>query len=237
MKAITERQQEVLDFIRGYSGEHGYPPTLRDIGRHFGFSPKAAFDHLRALEKKGFVETGSRVPRGIRIVHPDSGMTVKEYLSLDRDNDLFLIRKYNRALIGKHPYLMPRNRMTGETDPDYDFSWTEMDLMPDGWRIAFGDELLEKLTAMLREHGALKQYRIADIKEKYGSLRWYDFGAPAEVTGMLTEYSKASARICGKCGKPAQWISKGWIAPYCDTCARQSRRPYPEAFRRIGEEG
>ena len=167
----------------------------------------------------------------------DSGMTAREYLSLDREKDIALIREYNRALIEKHPYLMPRNRLTGEVDPDYDFSWTEMDMMPDGWRIAFGDELLEKLTSILKANGFLEQYRIADIKEKFGSLRWYDFGAPEGVSDLLTGYSRVSERICMKCGRPAQWISKGWIVPYCDECARKSHRPYPEAFRRIGEDG
>ena len=49
MKGLTERQKEIALFIEHYIDENGYSPSLRDIGNHFGFSPKAAYDHLRAL--------------------------------------------------------------------------------------------------------------------------------------------------------------------------------------------
>ena len=35
---LTKRQQEIFDFIRRYSGEHGYPPTVRDIGKAIGLT-------------------------------------------------------------------------------------------------------------------------------------------------------------------------------------------------------
>ncbi|MCY4094944.1 MAG: repressor LexA, partial [Gammaproteobacteria bacterium] len=56
MKAITKRQAEVLDFIRTYRQDNGYPPTRRNITDKFGFrSPNAAEEHLRALDRKGFI--------------------------------------------------------------------------------------------------------------------------------------------------------------------------------------
>ena len=49
MKEMTSRQREVLTFIRGFTERNSAPPTVREIGERFGFTARAAFDHLRAL--------------------------------------------------------------------------------------------------------------------------------------------------------------------------------------------
>jgi repressor LexA len=56
MRELTSRQQDVLDFIRTFSMRHGVPPTVREIGERFQVTPRAAFDHLRALERKGALQ-------------------------------------------------------------------------------------------------------------------------------------------------------------------------------------
>src|SRR5262245_51953047 len=53
---MTARQRQVLDFIRTFSERHGVPPAVREIAERFGFTARAAFDHLRALERKGMLE-------------------------------------------------------------------------------------------------------------------------------------------------------------------------------------
>ena len=45
----------------------------------------------------------------------------------------------NKKLIKKYPWLIPRNRWTDKIPNDYDYSWTELDSMEDGWRKAFGE--------------------------------------------------------------------------------------------------
>lgn len=63
---MTGRQREVLEFIRVFGERHGVPPTVREIGERFHFTARAAFDHLRALERKGMLErrvTGKRASR------------------------------------------------------------------------------------------------------------------------------------------------------------------------------
>ena len=66
LKSITKRQAAVLDFIRAYRREFGYPPTRRNITDEFGFkSPNAAEEHLRALDRKGFIELRRNTSRGI----------------------------------------------------------------------------------------------------------------------------------------------------------------------------
>lgn len=66
MRELTPRQREILDFVRSFSDRHGVPPAVREIGERFGFTARAAFDHLRALERKGMLErrvTGKRASR------------------------------------------------------------------------------------------------------------------------------------------------------------------------------
>ena len=67
-KGLTRRQREIFEFIRATFREENRPPTVREIARHFGFrSPKAATDHLAALEKKGFIRRRDRRARNIEV--------------------------------------------------------------------------------------------------------------------------------------------------------------------------
>src|SRR5947207_3140586 len=52
---LTERQQEILTFIDKYAESNGFPPSIREIGRHFGVYPATVQDHISALERKGFL--------------------------------------------------------------------------------------------------------------------------------------------------------------------------------------
>ena len=74
----------------------------------------------------------------------------------------------NKALISEFPFLLPRNRWTGNIPDDYDYSYTELDDLPDGWRIAFGLQMCKELKEILVKGGGLDAYRITQIKEKYG---------------------------------------------------------------------
>jgi repressor LexA len=66
---LTNKQQMVLHFLEERSAVSDSPPTFREICRHFGYkSPKAAADHIAALERKGFVTLERGCARGIRLV-------------------------------------------------------------------------------------------------------------------------------------------------------------------------
>lgn len=65
---LTTRQAEILELIRAYLDDSGYPPTRAEICQHFGFrSPNAAEQHLRALARKGVIEIDGGSSRGIRL--------------------------------------------------------------------------------------------------------------------------------------------------------------------------
>jgi len=66
---LTDKQRRVLDFIEAWHLRHGYPPTLREIGSHFGIrSTNAVNDHLRALERKGYLVRDALKSRSLRAV-------------------------------------------------------------------------------------------------------------------------------------------------------------------------
>ena len=66
METLTERQRAVLNYIREHQRETGFPPTSRDIQRHFEFqSQTAAMNHLRALERKGAINRSPHKARGL----------------------------------------------------------------------------------------------------------------------------------------------------------------------------
>ncbi|PKL23188.1 MAG: repressor LexA [Spirochaetae bacterium HGW-Spirochaetae-3] len=74
MNELTDRQKEVLDYIEAFIRENPYPPTIREIAAHFSMSVKGAYDHLKALERKGRIRAGGGRSRKIEII----GKSIKE---------------------------------------------------------------------------------------------------------------------------------------------------------------
>lgn len=70
MKGLTSRQQQILDFITDSIQARGYPPTIREIGKHMGIrSTNGVNDHLKALERKGYLRRDDLKSRAMRPVH------------------------------------------------------------------------------------------------------------------------------------------------------------------------
>ena len=68
MKDLTDRQKEVLAYISSFSEEHSYPPTIREIAERFQISVKGAYDHVKALERKGTLRLGENRSRSIEVL-------------------------------------------------------------------------------------------------------------------------------------------------------------------------
>ena len=148
------------------------------------------------------------------------GMTDKNLKAIKKAREEKRKIKENKKLVERYPFLLPRNRWTGKVSEDYDYHYTELDAMPDGWRKAFGVQMCEDIREELIKADYLDKYRITDIKEKYGSLRWYDFGGTEKMMReIIPKYTRLSKYTCIHCGKPATKISLGWISPWCDDCA------------------
>lgn len=72
---LTTRQKQVLDFIKDSIKSRGYPPTFREIGEKMGIrSTNGVNDHLKALEKKGYLQRDDLKSRALRPLAPDPSL-------------------------------------------------------------------------------------------------------------------------------------------------------------------
>ena len=97
MQGLTARQEQTLDFIRQSIQERGYPPTLREIGEYMGIrSTNGVNDHLRALERKGYLRREDMKSRALKLV---SGMESSPPAKTS-DDDLVEVRVLGRVAAG-----------------------------------------------------------------------------------------------------------------------------------------
>jgi repressor LexA len=66
MKKISAKQQQILEYISSYSLEHGYPPSVREIGAEMGLrSPSTVHAHLKKLQEAGYLEPNEHKSRAL----------------------------------------------------------------------------------------------------------------------------------------------------------------------------
>jgi repressor LexA len=66
---LTDRQQEIWNYLVEYVDHHGYPPTVREIGEHVGLaSPSTVHAHLANLERAGFLRRDPTKPRALELI-------------------------------------------------------------------------------------------------------------------------------------------------------------------------
>ena len=135
---------------------------------------------------------------------------------MTKDDDKLMVEiiEHNKKLIEEYPFLKIYDNM----------NYTWLDDMPIGWRIAFGEQLCKEIKEELIKNKELDSYKIIQIKEKFGGLRWYDNSGLPGMQFIIAKYEALSEKTCINCGKPANWISKGWISPYCDDCATKEAK-------------
>ena len=129
----------------------------------------------------------------------------------------------------KYPFWKSRNVWTGKF---CGYSSTFYDWLPDGWRKAFGKELSRDI----KKAGKLSRKRLKkhlswknmlswhDIKSKYGSLR-LSAAATEEIQDVLRRYEILSIGYCEICGKPARYVTSGWIEYLCEDCFKSRLSP------------
>lgn len=140
--------------------------------------------------------------------------------------------KENKLLVEKFPFLIPK-----DVPEEFNYDWTYLDDMPDGWKKAFGYQLCEELKEVLEALNLLDTYVIIQVKEKFGGLRWYDNSNAPEVEEVIRKYERLSQETCASCGKPAEYESTGWICPYCEPCAQSIVARRNETYKKIWETG
>ncbi|MBS2014961.1 MAG: transcriptional repressor LexA [Deltaproteobacteria bacterium] len=109
MQGLTQRQQMVLDFIRQSIADRGYPPTLREIGARMGIrSTNGVNDHLRALERKGYLTREDMKSRALRPTGSSAGQHLtsgsasndSKAPSFSDDEDLVEVQVLGRVAAG-----------------------------------------------------------------------------------------------------------------------------------------
>jgi repressor LexA len=79
LSTLTLKQREIYEFIKEHIEKHGYPPTVRDIGKAFSIeSPNGVMCHLNALVKKGAIVRKGQSARAIRLVDHKPSYTSTE---------------------------------------------------------------------------------------------------------------------------------------------------------------
>jgi repressor LexA len=102
VQGLTDRQQQVLLYIRQSIHERGYPPTLREIGAHMGIrSTNGVNDHLRALERKGYLTREDMKSRALRPVDLQAELPLSTLEArAENDDDILHVPVVGRIAAG-----------------------------------------------------------------------------------------------------------------------------------------
>ena len=145
------------------------------------------------------------------------------------------------AIHERYPFLRIPKWGTYDWDTDSYAEWLSVDegsyyySFPRGWWIGFGEKMCEELRDALLKYGGntlLHSVNISELKEKWGNLVFemsiptyieLDKKAYDEIGRIIAKYERLSGGVCYECGKPARWISKGYILPYCTECKEKQK--------------
>ena len=140
---------------------------------------------------------------------------------------LFYALPRNYYLVKKYPFLRPSQGYGTDMEwwkPGYHYHYEEtwLDDMPSGWRKAFGLQMCQEIQDVIdRDH--ITDYSVSQVKEKFGYLCWYDNGGNRAIQDIISKYEKISTQTCMFCGRPAEYVTRGWIGYYCGECIKSFR--------------
>lgn len=121
----------------------------------------------------------------------------------------------DRYLIERYPWLYPYLDDNDEIPNDYNV--TLLDTLPSGWRDLILD-LCAELRVLLDKYDLADKYRVAEAKEKWFMLRWYDYltdgsEMPQDIVDLVMRYEEQSQYVCMLCGD-----DKSSTEPCCTSC-------------------
>lgn len=132
------------------------------------------------------------------------------------------VRQSNKKLVEEYPFLLPRKLSTDTISNSYDYQYTLLDDMPIGWRENFGIELCDEILQVLKKYNMVNDYRIFQIKEKFGELRIYGNWGNEELDEVIKKYTDYSRIVCYRCGERAVFYDLyKTMCPICHNCAEE----------------
>ena len=123
-----------------------------------------------------------------------------------------------KLIVAEFPFLRTRN-IDGTINMDAKFPLMYLEI-PDGWNRLFL-QMCEDIKPILKKEGLLETFYFVQVKEKYNRLICYHSGAPEEVDDIIQKYEVMASYICTKCGRPAIYETKGYIASFCEDCWKE----------------
>lgn len=114
MKELTERQQQILQFISDYTEENSFPPTVRETAEHFSVSLKAIQDHFTALTKKGYLLKDEKRSRSLKVLGHvtkkiNKGYKIPVLGSVAAGKPIFCEEDYENTIYLSEPFVRPGN--------------------------------------------------------------------------------------------------------------------------------
>ncbi|MGQ9494489.1 MAG: transcriptional repressor LexA [Anaerolineae bacterium] len=95
--SLSPRQKNILDFIRKFVQENGYPPTIREIGRAANITSTSVVNYnLNILQAKGYIQRDREISRGVKLV--ERGVLEQDFVS---DRDVFKVPVVGRIVAGE----------------------------------------------------------------------------------------------------------------------------------------
>lgn len=160
----------------------------------------------------------------------------------DENYYIFVMTEETEELLKQYPFIQAYD-MSGEPVKEY----TVIGGMPDGWRKAFVKPMLEDFKNAAIEDGIdytnQLELSVIDVKEKYGSLRWYwaaKKNSP-HLDRVTMLYEEVASAFCCKCGKHPVMMTTGYILPLCEDCWKEHEltsiaddgRPFKPEFPKV----
>ena len=114
MRELTERQQQILQFISDYTEENSFPPTVRETAEHFSVSLKAIQDHFTALTKKGYLLKDEKRSRSLKVLgnvtkKANKGYKIPVLGSVAAGKPIFCEEDYENTIYLSEPFVRPGN--------------------------------------------------------------------------------------------------------------------------------
>lgn len=136
----------------------------------------------------------------------------------------------DEELLERYPFLKVDSEYN-DTEDNAEYLYSEPGYyIPRGWRNLFL-KCCEELREALVKINKLQEFKINQLKEKYGSMRIYTNISDPMIDNIINRYEIISQFTCCECGKIATVETTGWICPYCDDCIQNVK----DKFRELSE--